>query len=79
MTRDTFTEAQKVATIREPAEILRRKTDGALFEPSHPGCPDYSSLFGKGSGFFFRRIEPVDVPKRVWLFWRRCLRGCPWS
>jgi len=65
---DQFTEKEKVAVILYPGfgQVIQRKSDGALFEASHPGYPDYSQLFGK-TKWFFRRIE--KLPRKWW--WRQ--------
>jgi hypothetical protein len=63
---DLFTEEEKVAVIMEPQarQRIRRLSDGAMFEASHPGFADYSSLFGAGPTWFFRRIE--KLPRKWW-------------
>jgi hypothetical protein len=70
-------EAERTAVIRTPTDITIRKTDGALFEPSHPGYCDISSFWTGGSPFFFRRIVPL--PKRWWQGQRWQRTGETWQ
>ncbi len=65
MKHDTFTDKAKVAVIRHPGkgQLVRRESDGAFFEASDPGYPDYSQLFS-GPEWFFRRIE--RLPNKWW-------------
>ena len=62
---DEFTEQAKVAVICRPdwCQLVRRDSDGAFFEASNPGYPDFSQIF-TGPVWFFRRI--VLLPKKWW-------------
>lgn len=48
--------------------LCRRKTDGALFEPSHPDhwgdAAAITALLSNGPQFYFRRVELA--PRRWW-------------
>ena len=61
MQRDTFTDKKKTAVIRRPAfaQLVQRESDGAFFEASNPGYPDYSQIFN-GPEWFFRRVERLS-------------------
>lgn len=62
--RDTFSHDERRAVIRRPSPIVTSKASDDFYEPSHPGYPDYSSLFTNRGSFFFRRI--VRQPDRWW-------------
>ena len=56
---------------RRGAVLVRRLVDGATFEASNPGYPDYRPLFTDAAPrFFFRELE--ETSPRFWL----C--GCVW-
>ena len=75
---DEFTEQEKVAVIRRPDkfQLVRRESDGAFFESSHPGYPDLSQVF-TGPVWFFRRIRLL--PPKWWRGERWKRTGDVWE
>ena len=65
---DDYVPEKQTGRVPSYANLVRRKSDGEMFEASSPGFPDMGSLFNdEYPKFLFRQIK--SDREKWWQFW----------